>query len=140
MWERINNHSSRSSVSSLDLKVSPTMMHNEVCSCTVYTLPDTFRRMACSHDIRGSSVRWRTEPDSCPSHLIHKRLWGARKVHNTYHSQPISCAGNVEKQSNFLSRNRDYGCRDPSSCPRGNLYPQKLALSSPTSGGRSVVT
>jgi hypothetical protein len=28
--------------------------------------------------------------------------------------------------------------RDPSRWPRGTLYPQKLALSSPTSGGRSV--
>jgi hypothetical protein len=33
---------------------------------------------------------------------------------------------------------RDYGCRDPSRWPRGTLYPQKLALSSPTSGGHSV--
>jgi hypothetical protein len=27
---------------------------------------------------------------------------------------------------------------DPSRWPRGSLYPQKLALTSPTSGGRSV--
>jgi hypothetical protein len=35
--------------------------------------------------------------------------------------------------------NREYGCRDPSFWPRDTtLYPQKLALTSPTSGGRSV--
>jgi hypothetical protein len=34
--------------------------------------------------------------------------------------------------------NRDYGRRDPSRWPRGTLYPQKLALTSPTSGSRSV--
>jgi hypothetical protein len=32
----------------------------------------------------------------------------------------------------------EYGRWDPSSWPRGTLYPQKLALTSPTSGGRSV--
>jgi hypothetical protein len=34
--------------------------------------------------------------------------------------------------------NREYGRRDPSPWPRGTLYPQKLALTSPTSGGHSV--
>jgi hypothetical protein len=33
---------------------------------------------------------------------------------------------------------REYGSRDPSSWPRCTLYPQKLTLTSPTSGGRSV--
>jgi hypothetical protein len=34
---------------------------------------------------------------------------------------------------------REYGCRDPSSLPRGTLYPQKFGtLTSPTSGGHSV--
>jgi hypothetical protein len=33
---------------------------------------------------------------------------------------------------------REYSRRDPSRWPRGTLYPQKLALTSPTSGGRSV--
>jgi hypothetical protein len=33
---------------------------------------------------------------------------------------------------------RDYGRRYSSRWPRGTLYPQKLALTSPTSGGRSV--
>jgi hypothetical protein len=32
---------------------------------------------------------------------------------------------------------REYGRRDPSRQPRGTPYPQKLALTSPTSGGLS---
>jgi hypothetical protein len=35
--------------------------------------------------------------------------------------------------------NREYGRGDPSRWPRDTLYSQKLALTSPTSGGRSVV-
>jgi hypothetical protein len=34
--------------------------------------------------------------------------------------------------------NREYGSRDPSRWPRDTLYQQKLAITSPTSGGRSV--
>jgi hypothetical protein len=34
--------------------------------------------------------------------------------------------------------NREYGRRDPLRWPRDTLYPQKLALTSPASGGRSV--
>jgi hypothetical protein len=33
---------------------------------------------------------------------------------------------------------REYGCGDPLHWPRDTLYPQKLAQTSPTSGGRSV--
>jgi hypothetical protein len=33
---------------------------------------------------------------------------------------------------------REYGRRDLSRWPRGTIYSQKLALTSPTSGGRSV--
>jgi hypothetical protein len=42
------------------------------------------------------------------------------------------------KSSGFGLLNREYGRKDPSSSPRGNLYPQHLALTSPTSGGYSV--
>jgi hypothetical protein len=34
--------------------------------------------------------------------------------------------------------NREYGGGDPLRWPRDTLYPQKLALTTPTSGGRSV--
>jgi hypothetical protein len=33
---------------------------------------------------------------------------------------------------------KEYGRRDPLCWPRNTLYPQKLALTSPTSGSRSV--
>jgi hypothetical protein len=42
------------------------------------------------------------------------------------------------KSSGSCLENRDYGRRDPSRWPRGILYPQKLAVISPTSSGRSV--
>jgi hypothetical protein len=42
------------------------------------------------------------------------------------------------KSSHSGLESRDYGRRDPSRWPRGTLYPQKLTLTSPTSGGRSV--
>jgi hypothetical protein len=42
------------------------------------------------------------------------------------------------KSSDSGLESRDYGRRDPSRWPRGTLYPQKLAVTSPTSSGRSV--
>jgi hypothetical protein len=43
-----------------------------------------------------------------------------------------------QKSSGSCLENREYGRRDPSRWPRGTLYPQKLAITSPTRGGRSV--
>jgi hypothetical protein len=40
--------------------------------------------------------------------------------------------------SGFGLESREYGHKDPSRWPRGTLYPQKFALTSPTSGCRSV--
>jgi hypothetical protein len=57
---------------------------------------------------------------------------------------PLSLVSTIEallekKSSFFVLENREYGRRDPSRRPRGTLYPPKeLALTSPTSGGRSV--
>jgi hypothetical protein len=42
------------------------------------------------------------------------------------------------KSSGSGLESREYGRRDPPRWPRGTLSPQKLALTSPTSGGRSV--
>jgi hypothetical protein len=42
------------------------------------------------------------------------------------------------KSSGSCLENREYGRRDPSRWPRGTYYPQKLAITSPSSGGRSV--
>jgi hypothetical protein len=42
------------------------------------------------------------------------------------------------KRSGSCLESREYGWKNPSCWPRGILYPQKLALTSPTIGGRSV--
>jgi hypothetical protein len=42
------------------------------------------------------------------------------------------------KSSGSSLETREYGLRDELRWPRGTLYPQKLTLTSPTSGGRSV--
>jgi hypothetical protein len=44
------------------------------------------------------------------------------------------------KNSGSGLENREYGRRDPLCWPRNTLYPQNLALTSPTSGGSSVGT
>jgi hypothetical protein len=56
---------------------------------------------------------------------------------------PLSLVSTIEellkrKSSGSGLENREYGSRDPSRRPRGTLYPQKLAITSPRSGGRSV--
>jgi hypothetical protein len=56
---------------------------------------------------------------------------------------PLSVVSTIEE---LLGRNssgsglesREYGRRNPSRWPRGSLYPQKLALTSPTNGGQLV--
>jgi hypothetical protein len=57
--------------------------------------------------------------------------------------RPLSLASTIEellerKSSGSGLENGEYGYGDPSRYPRDTLYPQKLALISPTSGGRSV--
>jgi hypothetical protein len=56
---------------------------------------------------------------------------------------PLSLVSTIEeilerKSSGSGREMREYGRKDPSSWPRGTFYPQKLALTSLTSGGRSV--
>jgi hypothetical protein len=56
---------------------------------------------------------------------------------------PLSLLSTIEellgiKSSGSGLENREYGHRDPSRLPRGTLCPQKLALTSPTSCGRSI--
>jgi hypothetical protein len=58
---------------------------------------------------------------------------------------PLSLVGTIEelverKSSGSGLEIRDYGRRDPSRWPRGTPYLQKFALSSPSSGSRSVGT
>jgi hypothetical protein len=53
----------------------------------------------------------------------------------------VAFVRNLKYASNYIYiglERREYGRRDPSRWPRGTLYPQKLALTSPTSGGRSL--
>jgi hypothetical protein len=57
---------------------------------------------------------------------------------------PFSLVNTIEelpgkKSSGFGLENRENGRRDQSRWPRVTLYPQKLALTSPTSGGRSRI-
>jgi hypothetical protein len=56
---------------------------------------------------------------------------------------PLSLVSTIEelfgrKSSGSDLEIREYGRRDSSHWPRGTLYPRKLALTSPTSGGRSI--
>jgi hypothetical protein len=56
---------------------------------------------------------------------------------------PLSLVSTIEElfgrqSSGSGVERREYGRRDPLSWPRDTLYPQKLALTSPTSVGRSV--
>jgi hypothetical protein len=56
---------------------------------------------------------------------------------------PLSLVSTIEellgrKGSGSGLESREYSHRDPLRWPRDTLYPQKLALTSPTSGGRSV--
>jgi hypothetical protein len=52
----------------------------------------------------------------------------------------VSTTKELLERKNSVSdlESREYGCRDLSRWPHGTLYPQKLAITSPTSGGRSV--
>jgi hypothetical protein len=51
-----------------------------------------------------------------------------------------TCAENLRTYEIWSSglENKEYGCGDPLRWPRDTLYLQKLALTSPTTGGRSV--
>jgi hypothetical protein len=56
---------------------------------------------------------------------------------------PLSLVSTTEellerKSSCSGLENREYGRRNSPRCPRGTLYPQTLALTSPTSGGSSA--
>jgi hypothetical protein len=50
----------------------------------------------------------------------------------------VGCPQLLQVNAGISSNNGEYGRRDPSRWPHGTLYPQKLAITSPTSGGRSV--
>jgi hypothetical protein len=64
-----------------------------------------------------------------------KKYWVWNGVHSASRVQLRSYL--IESSGSCLE-NREYDGRNPSRWPRGTLYPQKLAITSPTSGGRSV--
>jgi hypothetical protein len=56
---------------------------------------------------------------------------------------PLSLVSTIEellerKSSGSGLESQEYDSRDPSHWPRDTIYPQKLALTSPTSSGRSI--
>jgi hypothetical protein len=56
---------------------------------------------------------------------------------------PLSLVSTIEEllgrnNSDFGLENREYGRGDPLRGPRDTIYPSNLALTSPTSGGRST--
>jgi hypothetical protein len=89
----------------------------------------------------GSAVRvpgYRSKSSGLDSRRYHI-FWGAVGLERG----PLNLVGTVEellgrKSSGSGPETREYRRRDPSRWSRGTLYPQKLAVISPTSGGRSV--
>jgi hypothetical protein len=83
-----------------------------------------------------SSCQQNRGPDSIPGAQI---FWKVVCLERG----PPSLVSTIEellerKSSGSGLESREYGHREPSRWSRGNLYPQKLALNSPTSGCRSV--
>jgi hypothetical protein len=67
---------------------------------------------------------------------IQKKLWVWKRFHSASWVQLRRLL--KRKSSGSCLENREYGLRDPSRWLRGTLYPQKLAITSQTRGGRSV--
>jgi hypothetical protein len=73
----------------------------------------------------------------------HYKIFWKKKTVVGLERGPLSLVNTTEellgrKSSGSCLENREYGRRNPSPWPRGTLYPHKLAITSPTSGGRSV--
>jgi hypothetical protein len=75
------------------------------------------------------------DPGSIPGTTIRKKLWVWNGVHS---ASWVQLRSYLIKICDSCLENREYGRRDPSRWPRGTLYPLKLAITSPTSGCRSV--
>jgi hypothetical protein len=92
---------------------------------------DSFRwsNRCCGLVSRVSSYKSRG-PGSIPiATTFSEKYWVCNGVHS---------ASWVQWRSGSGLENEEYGRRDPSRWARGTLYPQKLVLNLPTSGGRSV--
>jgi hypothetical protein len=96
------------------------------------TRPGAFQKNLVAPGIEpGASQKNLVAPGSIPGAT--RFFWEAPGLERG----PLSLVGTIE---GLLGRkNKEYGRRDPSSWPRGTLYPQKLALTSLTSEGQSLV-
>jgi hypothetical protein len=83
--------------------------------------------------------RYAFSADNTPHPLSELLSWSGRCLVEAL-SQPIYCRKKKKRIYTCQSRKPRLRPRDPSRWPRGTLYPQKLVLISPTSGGRSVGT
>jgi hypothetical protein len=87
-----------------------------------------------------SVVQWSeflaTDPEVRVRFPEYRILWEAVGLER----DPLILVNTIQELLGWKSglENREYGCRDPSCWSRGILSPQKLALASLTSGGRSV--
>jgi hypothetical protein len=95
-------------------------------------------------DLTASVVQWpeflATDPEIRVRFQRYQNFW---EVVGLEHG-PLSLVSTIEelhgrKCGGSGIENREYGRRDPSRWPRDTLYPQKLALTTPTSGGRSQI-
>jgi hypothetical protein len=105
-----------------------------VLPCLIFTLSWTFFRPPLWSSGQSSWLQIR-RPGFHSRHY-QKKSSGS----GTGSTQPreYNCGATWKKSSGSCLENREYGRRDRSRLPRGTLYPQKLAITSPTSGGRSV--
>jgi hypothetical protein len=91
--------------------------------------------MICGLVVRVPGYRTRG-PDSIPGATIFREAVSLERG-------PLSLVSAIEellgrKSSGSGLENREYGRRNQSRWPRDTVYPQKLALTSPTSGVRLV--
>jgi hypothetical protein len=102
----------------------------------ILTICQSFWDLLCGLVVRVPGYRSRSTGFDSRSYQI---LWEVEGLER----RPLSLMSTIEE---LLGRNsscsgresREYGRRDPSRWPRGTLYPQTLALTSPTRGSRSI--
>jgi hypothetical protein len=118
-------------------------LRRQTSSCVTYILPKIYLQNLFTCGL-ASVVQWSeflaTDPE-VPSSIpgdtrFSEKQWVWNGVHSAYWVQLRSYL--KEKVAAPGLESREYSRRDLLCWPRDTLYPQKLALCSPTSGGRSV--
>jgi hypothetical protein len=109
-------------------------IHPPLQTTKTITATATFTDRLCGLVVRVLGYR-SGGPGSIPGTTRKKNSWSG-----TGSTQPreYNWEATWKKSRGSCLENREYGRRDPSRCPCGTLYPQKLAITSPTSGGRTV--